>query len=312
MKYVLKKTASMLITLLVVSFLVFAAFALIPGDPATRLAGMEGTPEQIEAIRARLGLDAPLVVRYGRWIAGLLRGDLGSSYIYPDSVWSLLKGTVPVTAALALIAFFFTMLIAFPLGVYTAKYENTIPDRIVTVLNQVIMAVPPFLTGVVFSALFGMVLKWFTPGAYVPFSRSASGFFAYLLLPAFCIALPKACMATKMLRASMLEESVSDYARTAYSRGNTVDGVMYRHLLKNASLPVVTFLGMALTDMLVGSIVVEKIFDIPGLSSILINSISNRDYPVVQAAILLIAIIIMVVNLATDLLYRLLDPRIET
>ncbi|MBR5970169.1 MAG: ABC transporter permease [Lachnospiraceae bacterium] len=311
MKYTLKKLTSMLITLFVVSFLVFAAFALIPGDPARRMAGMEGTPEQIAAIRARLGLDAPLVLRYFRWIGGLLKGDLGQSYIYPDSVWSLLSSTLPVTAALAVIAFFFTMLLSFPVGVYSAKYENSLPDRVLTVLNQVIMAVPPFLTGVLFSAFFGMVLHWFTPGAYVPFSKSAGGFFAYLLLPAFCIALPKAAMATKMLRASMLEESLSDYARTAYSRGNTVDGVMYGHLLKNASLPVVTFLGMSLTDMLIGSIVVEKIFDIPGLSSVLVNSISNRDYPVVQAAILLIAIIIMVVNLLTDLLYRLLDPRIE-
>ena len=311
MKYVLKKTASMLVTLLVVSFLVFAAFALIPGDPATRLAGTDGTPEQIAAIREQMGLNAPVTVRYVRWIGGLLRGDLGSSYIYPDSVWSLLSSTLPVTAALALVSFVFTALIAFPLGVYTAKYENTIPDRVATVLGQIVMAIPPFLTGVLFSALFGMVLKWFTPGAYVPFSESAGGFFAYLILPAFCIALPKAAMATKMLRASMLEESVSDYARTAYSRGNTVNGVMYRHLLKNASLPVVTFLGMALTDMLVSSIVVEKIFNIPGLSSILVNSISNRDYPVVQGAILLIALIIMIVNLLTDLLYRLLDPRIE-
>ena len=122
----------MLITLFVVSFLVFAAFALIPGDPARRMAGMEGTPEQIAAIRARLGLDAPLVLRYFRWIGGLLKGDLGQSYIYPDSVWSLLSSTLPVTAALAVIAFFFTMLLSFPVGVYSAKYENSLPDRVLT------------------------------------------------------------------------------------------------------------------------------------------------------------------------------------
>ena len=311
MKYALRKIASMIVTLLVVSFLVFLAFSVIPGDPAVRKLGTEGTPEQLAALREQMGLNDPLLVRYASWVRGLVAGDMGISYFTNQPVAALIKAQLPVTLSLALLSFAVTALISFPLGIYTAKYENSAADRIIVVVNQIIMSVPPFLSGILLSALFGLVLRWFKPGGYVSYEESVSGFLGYMILPAVCLALPKAAMATKMLRASMLEEAAKDYTRTAYSRGNTVNGVMYGHILKNAMIPVVTFLGMSLADMVAGSIVMESIFSIPGLSKWLITSISNRDYPVVMAIITFMALTIMVINLVVDLIYRLIDPRIE-
>lgn len=311
MKYVLRKILMMAITLAVVSACVFLAFALIPGDPATRKLGTEATPERIAQLREEMGLNRPLPVRYVSWLSGIFHGDLGSSYFYNMPVSDLLGGKIPVTLTLALLAFAMTVLIAIPVGLYTAKYEGSLIDRVIVVVNQVIMSIPPFFSGILLSALFGLVLRWFRPGGFVSYTVSVPEFLKYMLLPAFCVALPKAAMAVKMLRGSMIDEAAKDYARTAYSRGNTIDGVMYHHLLKNAMIPVITLLGMSLADMLAGSIIIEQIFQIPGISNILISSISNRDYPVVQAIIMGIALVIILINLATDLIYRIVDPRLS-
>ena len=157
---------------------------------------------------------------------------------------------------------------------------------------------------------FGLILHWFTPGGYVSYTQSAGRFLGYLIFPALAIALPKAAMAVKLLRSSVLEEMKLDYVRTAYSRGNRTKSVLYRHVLKNALIPVVTFLGMTLADMVAGSIIIEQVFNIPGLGRILLTSISNRDYPVVQAIIVCIAFLVIFVNFAVDLIYKLVDPRI--
>lgn len=301
----------MIVTLFVVSVCVFFAFSLIPGDPATRKLGTEATPQQVQALREQMGLNAPLTERYVTWVRDALRGDFGVSYQTGNTVSSLLAERIPVTVSLALLAFCVTVVISIPLGIFTAKYENSLIDRIVTVVNQIIMSVPPFFSGILLSALFGLVLRWFTPGGYVSYQVSVPEFLKYLLLPAFCIALPKAAMTIKLLRSSMIEEAGKDYTRTAYSRGNTIDGVMYGHILKNAIIPVVTFLGMALADLLAGSIVIEQLFSIPGISRTLITSISNRDYPVVMAIIMGIAAMIVTINLLVDLIYRLIDPRVS-
>lgn len=172
------------------------------------------------------------------------------------------------------------------------------------------MAIPPFFSGILITLLFGLILHWFTPGGYVSYTQSVWRFLGYLIFPALAIALPKAAMAVKLLRSSVLSEMKLDYVRTAYSRGNRTKSVLYRHVLKNALIPVVTFLGMALADMVAGSIIIEQVFNIPGLGRILLTSISNRDYPVVQAIIVCIAFLVIFVNFAVDLIYKLVDPRI--
>ena len=310
MKYVVRKILTMILTLLAVTFFVFLSFHVISGDPATSMLGTEATPQKVAALREELGLNDPVLVQYGRWAAGLLHGDMGTSYSYRMPVTGMVANKIPVTITLTLMAFVLMVVISIPLGIYTAKHEGGVVDRIIYIINQIIMAIPPFFSGILITLIFGRIFKLFTPGGYVSYEKDFASFIGYLFFPAVAIALPKAAMAVKLLRSSVIKEAKLDYVRTAYSRGNRTNDVLYKHVLKNALIPVVTFLGMALADMIAGSIIIEQVFSIPGLGRILLTSISNRDYPVVMAVIVCIAVLVLVVNMAVDLIYGLIDPRI--
>lgn len=310
MKYVVRKILTMILTLLAVTFFVFLSFHVISGDPATSMLGTEATPQKVAALREELGLNDPVLVQYGRWAVGLLHGDMGTSYSYRMPVTGMVANKIPVTITLTLMAFVLMVVISIPLGIYTAKHEGGVVDRIIYIINQIIMAIPPFFSGILITLIFGRIFKLFTPGGYVSYEKDFAGFVGYLFFPAVAIALPKAAMAVKLLRSSVIKEAKLDYVRTAYSRGNRTNDVLYKHVLKNALIPVVTFLGMALADMIAGSIIIEQVFSIPGLGRILLTSISNRDYPVVMAVIVCIAVLVLVVNMAVDLIYGLIDPRI--
>lgn len=311
MKYVLKKTGTLIITLLIVSFLSFLAFSVIPGDAALSKLGTEATREQVEALQKEMGLDEPVLVRYGKWLGKFLTGDMGESFSYSMPVKDLIRDKVPVTAALTILSFLLILLLSVPLGIFTAQHEGKILDKILVVLNQIVMSVPGFFIGILLTYVFGLVLKWFTPGAYVSVSEDFTGFLGYLLAPAVAIALPRAAMGVKMLRSSVLSQMDADYVRTAYARGNRKTRVMYRHVLKNALLPVLTFWGMTIADIIANSIIIEQVFTIPGMGSLLISSISNRDYPVVQGILVIIAALVVIINFLVDLLYGRIDPRIR-
>ena len=311
MKYTLKKLSSTIVTLIVVSLCVFLAFNVLPGDPAIRMLGLEASPELVAQTREKMGLNDPVLVRYFRWFVAFWQGDFGNSYTYSVPVASLILSKIPITLTLGLLAFLFTVVISIPVGIATAKYENGVLDRTITVVNQVIMAIPPFFSGILITFIFGMIFKFFTPGGFVSYTEDVKGFLRYLFFPSIAIAFPKIAMTVKMLRGNLIDEAGKDYARTAYSRGNNTNGVLYRHVLKNAMIPVITFLGMALADMVAGSIVIEQVFNIPGISRILLSSISNRDYPVVEAIIMGIAIIVIGTNFLVDIIYRIIDPRID-
>ena len=311
MKYIIKKVFSMIVTLVVVSLCVFLAFNVIPGDPALRKLGTEASQELIEQTRQEMGLNDPLLIRYVRWFTAFLHGDMGTSYNYNVPVAGMIVNKIPITLSMAIMSFLLTVLVSIPLGITTAKHENGLLDKTITIANQIIMAIPPFFSGILITFIFGMVFKLFTPGEFVSYTDDVRGFFRYLIFPSVAIALPKIAMTVKMLRSSLLDEAEKDYTRTAYSRGNNTNGVLYRHVLKNAMIPVITLLGMLLADMVAGSIVIEQVFSIPGISRILLSSISNRDYPVVEAIIMGIAAIVIVINLLVDIIYRIIDPRIE-
>ena len=311
MKYIIKKFFSTIVTLVVVSLCVFLAFNVIPGDPALRKLGTEASQELIEQTRQQMGLNDPLLVRYARWFASFLHGDMGTSYNYNVPVAGMIIDKIPITLTMAIMSFLLTILVSIPLGITTAKHENGLLDKTITITNQIIMAIPPFFSGILITFIFGMIFKLFTPGGFVSYTENMSKFIRYLIFPSVAIALPKIAMTVKMLRSSLLDEAEKDYTRTAYSRGNNTSGVLYRHVLKNAMIPVITFLGMLLADMVAGSIVIEQVFSIPGISRILLASISNRDYPVVQAIIMGISAIVIVINLFVDIIYRIIDPRIE-
>lgn len=311
MKYVVKKLSAMLLTIIIVSFLAFLAFSVISGDPALSKLGTQATPERLEALREEMGLNRPLLVRYGDWAISFMQGDMGESYSYNMPVREMIGEKIPITITLTIMAFVIMTVAAIPLGIYTAKHENGMIDRIIYIINQVIMAIPPFFSGILITWIFGLVLKLFTPGGFVSYEENLTGFLTYLIFPAFAIALPKCAMTVKLLRASILDEVKADYVRTAYSRGNNTNKVLYHHVLKNAMIPVITFLGMALADILAGSIVIEQVFNIPGLGRILLTSINNRDYPVVQAIIVIIAVWVIGINFVVDMIYRVIDPRID-
>jgi peptide/nickel transport system permease protein len=311
MRQIGKKLVSMVITLLIVSFLVFLAFDVIPGDAAISRLGTQATPERIEALREEMGLNRPFLTRYGTWLANFVRGDMGTSYSYAKPVTSMVADKLPITVTMIVMAFLIIVVISIPLGIYTAKHQGSTIDKCICIINQIIMSVPPFFSGILITFLFGILLKWFVPGGFVSYTKSFGKFLGYMIFPAIAIALPKIAMTIKLLRTSVLEEAGKDYVRTAYSRGNRTNGVLYQHVLKNALIPVITFLGMALSDMVAGSIIIEQVFNIPGLGRILLTSISNRDYPVVEAIIMLIAVLVIVVNFLVDILYRIVDPRMR-
>ena len=311
MRYIGRKLFTMIITVLIVTLLVFFAFRVIPGDPVSNMLGTKATPEKVERLREQLGLNRPLVIRYLEWLRDFFFGDMGRSYTYGSAVKSMLISKIPITIVLTLMSFVLVVVVSVPLGIYTAKQEDKWYSKAIDVLNQTTMSVPSFFIGMLLTYIFGLILRWFRPGGFVNYKDDVGGFLAYLIFPAIAIALPKAAMTIKLLKSSVLTEGKLDYVRTAYSRGNSTMDVLYKHVLKNAIIPVITFLGMTLADIVAGSLVIEQVFSIPGYGRLLISSIANRDYPVVQAIIAIIAMIVIVINLFVDILYRVLDPRMR-
>ena len=308
MKYALKRAAAGLATMLIVSFLTYAAFDLI-SDAATAMLGTSATPERIAALRAELGLDRPLLLRYGGWLLGFFTGDLGVSQSYRQPVWDLIAPKAGLTLCLSLLSFILITAVSIPLGLLTAGRRRFEGAR--TALNQLGMAVPPFFTGILLSWVFGVGLKWFTPGQFPEAGTDPAGAAVYLLFAAVALSIPRIAMTARMLRGTVREELERDYVRTAISRGNDRSQVLRRHVLKNALPPVVTFLAQTMAELVAGSIVVEQVFVIPGLGRMLVASISNRDYPVVQAIVVILAFWVVLAGTAADLVNQRIDPRLR-
>lgn len=311
MKYILKKLVTLIITLFIVSLLAFLAFQVIPGDPTTKLLGTEATPEAVAALRAELGLDRPVPERYWSWLCGFVRGDLGESYSYRMSVGEMLADKLPVTFLLTVLSFLFTVVLSIPLGVWAGSARSRALDVFITALDQVVMSIPPFFLGILATFLFGTLFHLFVPGDYVSYRDSWAGCLGYLILPALSIAIPRVAMTVKLLRSSIQGELEKDYVRTARSRGGARGAIMRGHVLKNALIPAITFLAVSAAEIMTGSIVIEQVFTIPGVSRLLLASISGRDFPVVQAIVVILAAWIVIINFAADLLYQLVDPRIR-
>lgn len=311
MRYIVRRITALLLTLLLVSLLTFLAFNIVPGDPAALILGTEATQERLDALRTRLGLDRPLPVRYLEWLAGFFRGDFGESIKYSVPVKSLITGRLPVTLYLSVITIFLIGVISIPLGLYCAKKRNTPMDRAINSLTMVNLSIPNFFLGIIFIWLFGLVLKFFTPGSYVDYKEDFGGFLRYLFFPALSIALPNIAVVVRFLRTSVIEQMRLDYVRTAYSKGNTDSAVLYRHVFKNALVPVITLFGMIVAGIFSGSIIIEQVFGVPGIGMLLISSITSRDFPLVQTLVVYIAFVVVLVNFLVDVLLQIIDPRIR-
>ena len=311
LKSILKRLLLLVLTVLLVTVLAFVAFSIIPGDPTDAILGLNATEEQVAALRAELGLDLPIHIRYWKWISAFVTGDFGTSYNFDLPVAQLIAPKVGVTLTLAAMAFVLIVVISLPLGILAARHEGGWLDKVLTVLNQITMSVPNFVVGIVLMLIFGYILSWFAPGGFTYPSEGVGKYLWFMLFPALSVALPKSAMTVKMLRGSVLSEMSSDYIRTARSKGNTRTSILWRHVLRNAMIPVVTFLATTIAEIVAGSIVVEQVFAVPGMGSLLISSIGNQDYPVVQAIIVIVAVVVVLCNFLADLLYRVMDPRIK-
>ena len=302
----MSKNYSLILTVLVISFLTFIIFSIIPGNAALAKLGVDASPEQIAAMEEKLQLNDPVIIRYGRWLFGALRGDFGESLQYSGvTVGELLGSRLPVTMVLAGISFLLIVLLSVPVALFCVKFRDRLPDRILTVLGQVMMAVPAFFLGILITYIFGLLLRAFRPGAYEGLSLR------YLFFPALSIAIPKIAMTVRFLKSSVRGELSQDYVRTARAHGASEDQVLKNHVLRNALIPVITFLALVIGEILAGSIVAEQVFSVPGLGRLLITSISARDYPVVQAIVMYITTVVVSLDFLVDLLYRLVDPRLR-
>jgi peptide/nickel transport system permease protein len=310
--YILGRLLQVIPTLFVVSVVVFLMVRAIPGDPAHILLGPTARPEQIELLRASMGLNEPIWTQYLWWIEGVLRGDLGRSWINNFPVAELIRQKLPATVALAVGSMTVALLVAFPLGIFSALRPGSWVDRFTALYTSLMLAIPTFWLGVLLVLVVSLRLGWLPPSGYVAFSEDPLGAVKLLLLPSLTLGAYLSAIFTRFLRTAMADVLAQDYVRTATGKGLLERAVVRDHVLRNALIPVVTMLGIQFGGLLGGAVIVEAIFDLPGLGRLLITSISSRDYAVVQGIILLAATSFLIVNLLTDLTYGLLDPRIRT
>lgn len=306
--YILKRVVSLIPVLLGISFIVFFLIRLIPGDPAATLLGVHATPEAVKELRDQMGLEKPLLSQYLTFLGHLLQGDLGFSYVYNSSVLGLIATSLPVTIWLLVSGTFFTLLIAVPLAVLAAARRNGVADNIIRAVPVVGLGLPAFLLGIVLILVFGLKLGWFPVGGY---GQSLAEHVRGIVLPGITVALTLAPIVIRSLRASMIEVLSSDYIVTAHSKGISTARVVLGHALRNAAVSSVTVLGVNIAYLTGSTLVVERVFSLPGIGQQMINSIFGRDFPTVQGITLVFAIMVVVVNLLTDVAHSALDPRVQ-
>jgi peptide/nickel transport system permease protein len=310
-RYILRRFFFIIPVALLVCFLTFMIIHLVPGDPARVLLGPEAPPETIEALRQQLGLDKPLLAQFGLWFWQLLHGNLGQSIQLQQPVLEAFVQRLPVTAELGICALLFSLLLAFPLGIYSATHRNSWIDWLVNVSILTSTAVPGFVLGLVLILIFAVDIRFFPPGGYTPFSEDPAGNIRALILPMITLATSTTAVNMRQIRANMIEVLSQDYIRTARAKGLRERRVQYLHALRNALNPVITVIGIQVGAIIGSTFVVETIFLWPGVGQLAVSSILAKDYPTVQGIVLLSALVYMGVNLLVDICYAVLDPRIR-
>ena len=313
--YIIRRLLLAVVVLLITSVIVFLAMRLLPGDPILlkmTSSEMRGTsPEQIEFLRHQFGLDKPLIVQYFEWVSGAIRGDLGESILYQDKVWDQVKQSLPRSAHLGAIAEFLGFVIGVPFGIICAVRRGKWLDMVITVLANLGITVPIFWLGILLMYVFALELRWLPPMGYTSPIDDFWLSTKQLIMPVFCLAVFPVAAVMRQTRSSMLEVMRQDYVRTAWAKGLRERMVVMRHALKNGLIPVLTFVGLGVTNIIGGLVLIETVFNIPGTGRLLVFSILNQDYPITQGITLIIAIVVVVVNLIIDISYGWLDPRIR-
>jgi len=310
--YLVKRTAGALLVMFIVATLVFFMLRLVPGDPIAAMLADVGDPDAIEEIRRKLGLDQPAYVQYGKWLWHAAQGDLGNSiYGSRAPVGQMITEALPRTLSLATLSFFVAIIIAVPAGLIAATRKNTGLDYAVTFVAFLGLSMPDFWLAILLIIVFAANLHWLPAIGYVPLAEGFWPWFSHLILPAIAVGTAFSAIVARMIRSSMLEVLNADYMQVARSKGLSEYTLIMRHAFPNALIPVITVIGIAFALLMSGAVVVENVFAIKGLGRLLIQSILNRDYPVVQGSIVVVSAIFVFSNLLVDVLYTVVDPRIR-
>ena len=313
--FLLRRFASFAATLLAASVLIFAVQGVLPGNAAEVMLGATATPEAVQALAAKLGLDRPPIVRYARWIEGMATGDLGTSVAYDTPVAQLIRERLVVTAPLALMAMALTSVLALTLGVYAASRRNGLGDVGVMAASQLGIAIPNFWFAILLILVFAVQLQWFSAGGFPGWSADDGGgagpALKALVLPAVALAVVQAAILARITRSAVLDVLREDFVRTARAKGLSERQVLWRHVLRNAFVPVLTVMGLQFANLLTGTVVVENVFSLPGLGRLVFQAIANRDIIVVQDVVMLLAAAVIVINFGVDVLYAVIDPRLK-
>ncbi len=310
-KFILRRLFALAVTLFFVSVLVFVVIRVIPGDPALIIMGTEGSPEATERLREAMGLNRPLVVQYLGWIGRALRGDLGRSIQYDVPVGQLILLRLAITLPLTLLAAAFMVLAAIPLGIFAASRHRRWNDYLTITLSQLGISIPSFWAGLLLILLFSVKLGWVQAGGFDGWGQGVGPALRSLMLPAIALGLFQFAVLTRTTRSAILEVLREEYVKTARAKGVAEWAVLVKHTFRNAMIPVVTVVGLQLGQLMAGSIILETVFYLPGIGRLALGAISARDLPVVQGVVLFVASLICVINVAVDILYGFLDPRIR-
>jgi peptide/nickel transport system permease protein len=309
--YIVRRLLQLVIVLVVVGVVAFLLIHLAPGDPASVMLGPNATLDQVERLRRQLALDRPLPVQFGAWASRVVRGDLGTSHFAQKPVLQVLVQRAEPTLILTSMAILVAVLIGVPTGIVSAVRRGTAADHSVMAMAMLGASIPSFWLGLTLILFFSVRLGWFPSSGVQFFSTHALDSLRYYVLPAVALGFPNSALITRITRSSMLDVLQQDYVRTAESKGLAPSRVVLRHALRNALVPIVTVVGLTVAGLMGGAVVTETVFSIPGVGRLVVQSVLRRDYPVIQAAILLVATIYVVVNLLVDLLYVWVDPRIR-
>ena len=313
--FLLKRFATFLATLAVASVLVFAVLELLPGNAAEVILGDTATPESLASLQAKLGLDRPPLQRYTDWVGGLLQGQTAQSISYDTPTAELIAERMRVTLPLAVLSMALTVVLALALGIYAASHHNRLGDVGVMAASQVGIAIPNFWFAILLILLFAVKLQWVSAGGFPGWTEDDGGGvwegLQALILPSIALALVQAAILARVTRSAVLEVMREDFVRTARAKGLTRRQALWRHVLRNAMIPVLTVMGLQFANLITGTIVVENVFVLPGVGRLIFQAISNRDLVVVRDVVMLLAAVVVVVNFVVDVLYALIDPRLR-
>jgi peptide/nickel transport system permease protein len=309
--FLLKRLITLIATLVGASVVVFLVLEILPGNAAQILMGPDASPEAVEALAAKLGIDRPPLERYLQWVGGMLTGNLGTSYAYSTPVSELVLERLSLTVPLAVMAMALTAAIALAAGIYAAARHNKLGDVTVMGLSQVGIAIPNFWFAILLILLFSVHLKWFSAGGFPGWDEGILSGLRALLLPAIALAVVQSAILARITRSAVLDVLREDFVRTARAKGVSERGTLWGHVLRNAMIPVITVMGLQFAELLAGTIVVESVFYLPGLGRLIFQSISNRDLIVVRNCVMLLAAMVVIVNFVVDLLYASIDPRVK-